>query len=232
MYTLRSVIWDFNGTILDDLDLVVRSINTLLDARGLPQTNREKHKAEFGFPVDRYYQTLGFDLQQESFSELSREYHDHYLAGLAECPVHAGATELITHLHDTGIPQYVLSAMQQDLLQGALQKLDLHTYFDGVFGLDDLLARSKTQRGHALIAAHGLVPTETLYIGDTEHDVEVAHELGCVSVGLAVGHQAAGRFNPANTYLCRSFDELASCIASGGTDRSRPLSFVPSKRPV
>lgn len=218
MYTLDTVIWDFNGTILDDLNLVVRTINTLLNSRGLPATTVAKHRAEFGFPVDEYYRSLGFDLERESFGEVSREYHDHYIAGIGECRVHDGAARLIFELGQRGIKQYVLSAMQQQLLENALSDLDLTRYFDGVYGLDDLLARSKAQRGHALLADHRIDPETALYIGDTEHDVAVARELGCVSVGVAVGHQAAERFDPTRTFVCQSFEELADRLRTDGSN--------------
>lgn len=212
MYELNTVIWDFNGTILDDLALVVRTINTLLRARQLEPTTIERHRQHFGFPVERYYRGLGFNLEEEPFGEISREYHDHYLAGLSSCPVHPGAARLLEHLHERGLRQFVLSAMQQQLLDQALRELGADRYFDGIYGLDDLMARSKVERGRTLFAEHAVEPHGTLYIGDTDHDVEVARALGCISVGVAVGHQAMARFDPDHTHVVGDFEELAAYL--------------------
>ena len=60
--THTHLIWDFNGTILQDMDLGIRCTNTMLTERGLPVIpSVEAYREIFGFPIDEYYRRLGFD---------------------------------------------------------------------------------------------------------------------------------------------------------------------------
>ena len=69
------VIWDWNGTLLNDVPHAIDTINFLLEPRGLPLMSIERYREIFGFPIRRYYETLGFDLQAESFARLVRPVH-------------------------------------------------------------------------------------------------------------------------------------------------------------
>ena len=74
------VIWDFNGTVLDDVRACINSMNALLAARGLPLLTEERYKKVFGFPVEEYYGRLGLDLAAEDFKTvLAPEWVEQYL---------------------------------------------------------------------------------------------------------------------------------------------------------
>ncbi len=64
---MRSIIWDWNGTLLNDLDLCISAINVLLGKRELPLLNRQTYKAVFSFPVKDYYKAVGFRFFQRKF---------------------------------------------------------------------------------------------------------------------------------------------------------------------
>ena len=63
---MNSIIWDWNGTLLNDLDLSVSTINTLLYKRELPLLKNDTYKEVFSFPVKDYYQAVGFDFMKEN----------------------------------------------------------------------------------------------------------------------------------------------------------------------
>jgi phosphoglycolate phosphatase len=210
---LDGVIWDYNGTILDDLDIVLTSINRLLRARGLKGITAEQHRGRFRFPVEEYYQELGFDLEREHFGTLSDEYHGHYMALLPESGVHEGVMRLLNRFARAELPQFVLSAMHEPRLRRSLEDLGISEYFDGVYGLGDLLARSKVDRGQELVRHAGIAPERTLFIGDTDHDVEVAEALGCIPVAVATGHQESGRFDSARVSVYEDFHTLEASLA-------------------
>jgi phosphoglycolate phosphatase len=67
----KNIIWDWNGTLIDDLDIAVKSICTLLVEHELPEISVEKYRNVFGFPVRKYYEDIGFDLSKHSFDQLS-----------------------------------------------------------------------------------------------------------------------------------------------------------------
>ena len=72
----RAVIWDFNGTLVDDVDLALRSINTMLVRRGLAPASRDVYRRAFGFPLADYYRRLGMDLSPETMAGLAGEFHE------------------------------------------------------------------------------------------------------------------------------------------------------------
>ena len=190
---LEVVIWDFNGTLIDDVDPVVRSVNVQLAKRGLPLLTIERYREVFGFPVADYYWVIGFDPEVESMSELSAEFHDAYAPGLMECPLHDGVADALVAFRNAGLRQFVLSAMEEALLRSAVDRLGIAGFFDAVYGLAHLEADSKISRGRELLADHDVGPESALLIGDTDHDAEVADALGVSVVLIAQGHQAAAR---------------------------------------
>ena len=107
-----SVIWDFNGTIMDDVELAAASVSELLTKRNLPTISVTYHRRIFGFPVADYYRKLGFDLDAEVHSEISDEYPEVYLAGIGGCSLNEGVREMLMLLREARVAQYVLSAAE------------------------------------------------------------------------------------------------------------------------
>ena len=69
------ILWDWNGTLLDDVDLCVDALNRLLAGFGYPQRyDHERYRAIFGFPIEEYYVRAGFDFTKHSFAELAEKY--------------------------------------------------------------------------------------------------------------------------------------------------------------
>ncbi|MBT3345511.1 MAG: NUDIX domain-containing protein [Gemmatimonadetes bacterium] len=212
------MIWDFNGTILDDVDLAVGAMNAVLNRRGLPAIDAQDHKKSFGHPVSDYYSALGIDLAREDLSLLSDEFHDGYLAGVSQCRLVEGVSDLLSAFQDRGIRQFVLSAAEQTMLDAWVRMLGIEGFFTGVYGLADRLAVTKVLRGQELQAAHDVCPGSTLLIGDTDHDVEVAEALGCVPVVVALGHQGAERFEGSGARVFDSFRRLGEELLTATTD--------------
>ena len=71
---VRHVIWDWNGTLLDDAWLCREIMNGQLRKRGLPTLRAERYEAIFDFPVEGYYRKVGFDWKKESFEEAGTEF--------------------------------------------------------------------------------------------------------------------------------------------------------------
>ena len=74
------VIWDFNGTILDDVDTGIEAVDVLLAKYGLPELKtRERYYEVFGFPIIDYYRRIGFDFEKTDYSILANEWVEIYL---------------------------------------------------------------------------------------------------------------------------------------------------------
>lgn len=207
-----TVVWDFNGTLLDDVELTASSISVLLRRRNLPGLDVASHRHAFGFPVSGYYERLGFDLSREAQAALSDEFHEAYLAGVAACSLNDGVLELLRHFQRSGIDQFVLSAAEQSLVESWVHTHEIDAYFSGVYGLEDRLAKSKIDRGIDLLTVHCLTPARTLLIGDTDHDAEVAIALGTYPVVVLQGHQDETWFEGSPYEVFGDFRRLMSAL--------------------
>jgi phosphoglycolate phosphatase len=189
----RHVIWDWNGTLLDDLDLCIDVMNGLLQRRDLPLMDRARYHAVFDFPVRAYYERLGFDFRRDSFEELSVEFIAGYETRRRESRLQRGAPEVLAALQRAGVTQSVLSAYREDTLREIVGHFGLTPYFIRLTGLDNIYAHSKTELGRAWVAELGIPGNDILMIGDTLHDLEVAKAIGVDCVLVAAGHHPAER---------------------------------------
>jgi phosphoglycolate phosphatase len=187
------VIWDFNGTILDDVQLGIDCVNRMLARRGLPiLADREAYHRVFGFPIEDYYRRVGFDFEREDYhSVLAPEWVALYLAGEGNCPIHPGVAETVTSIRRKGLGQVILSASDLTQLTGQLSRLGLVDEFDEILGLDNIHAHGKTALAIAWKQRNpDAVP---LFVGDTEHDADVAEAIGGDCILFAGGHQSRER---------------------------------------
>lgn len=187
------IIWDWNGTLLSDVDHAVESVNHLLIEHGLPVLGKERYKQVFGFPIISYYEELGFDFSKESFEDLSEKFNNKYMDGFKELPLVPATQTVLYNLKNQSKLQSVLSAASQWDLDAMISHYELNSVFKYVYGINDRLAASKVDRGHELIRIAGISKEKTVIVGDTLHDLEVAQELGIDVVLLAHGHQCATR---------------------------------------
>jgi phosphoglycolate phosphatase len=190
---MNSVIWDWNGTLLNDIDLCISSINKLLNDRKIPQINKETYKEVFSFPVKEYYKTIGFDFEKEDFSIPAHQFIDLYNESFDSCSLQKSAIEVLTYFRKNGVRQFVLSAMEHEMLEKTLEMKGITHFFEGVAGLKDHYAVSKIDQGKQLISDFKIDLEKTWLIGDTTHDFEVATELGIKCILIADGHQSTER---------------------------------------
>jgi len=189
MKNYTHVIWDWNGTLLNDVDWNLACMNQLLTRRGLPPIASLRHYRDiFGFPVRDYYLRAGLDLEREPFEELAQEYIRLYSAGESQWSLFPDAPAVLAGLHNRGLTQVVLSASQRDALAGQAAQAQVAHFFDDLLGLDNIHAASKVAIGRDYMAAKS--PEAAVLVGDTAHDAEVALELGVDCVLVAAGHQS------------------------------------------
>ena len=187
---ITGIIWDWNGTLLNDIELCVDTINRMLEKRNLTLLSQAAYKEVFSFPVKDYYQKIGFDFDKEPFEIPAMEFIESYNRLVPECLLHPDAIRILNYFQSTGIRQFILSAMHQDVLDNCLKHYRIDHFFEHVSGLDNHYAVSKSENGHRLISDLHLDVKELLLIGDTVHDFEVASELGCSCILVANGHQS------------------------------------------
>lgn len=207
---VKGIIWDWNGTLLNDVDLCVSVINGLLEKRGLCLLTVDNYKEVFTFPVKDYYQKIGFDFETEPFEIPAMEFIDGYTTKVHECGLQENSLEILESFKAQGIRQFVVSAMEQQELEKCLDRLQIRYYFEHVSGLDNHYAASKIENGKRLISELKIDAADIILIGDTVHDFEVASELGCSCVLIAGGHQSKEVLQTTGASVFDSLDELLS----------------------
>jgi phosphoglycolate phosphatase len=206
--TAHSIIWDWNGTLLNDLSLCVSSINVLLEKRKLFKLDAQKYKEVFSFPVRDYYETIGFDFSTEDFEVPAMEFISLYESQVEKCTLQPGALDVLNFFKEKGMKQFVLSAMHQNMLEKTLKHNGIFHFFEGVAGLGDHFAVSKVDRGLQLISQFKIEKENAFIIGDTIHDFEVAQELGIRCILVADGHQSEERLQSTGTLVLKRLSGL------------------------
>ncbi|WOO41910.1 HAD family hydrolase [Rubellicoccus peritrichatus] len=201
------IIWDWNGTLLNDCELCVDVMNGILTRRSMPRLSIDDYRANFNFPVRDYYEWLGFH-EDDTFEDVSHEFIDGMTLRKLEPPLHHGVAKLLRQLHDQLVDQVILSAHKQDTLEVIVQHYGISHYFDHIIGLDNIYAEGKTENGLAHFATLPHEPHEILLIGDTLHDAEVAKAMEVDCLLVAHGHQSEERLKQAGYPIIHSFDQI------------------------
>lgn len=205
------VVWDFNGTLLDDVAIGVESVNTLLRRRGLPPIpSHERYREIFGFPVEDYYRRAGFDLDNEPYDAVAHEWLAEYRLRERQAPLRRGAAELIGFFDERHIPQAVLSATESRMLEEQLRDLGIAERFAEICGNDNIYAVSKTET--AVRWTNMRNRGRILMIGDTPHDAETARAAGFVPALVMGGHSTESKLKATNEAVFTSFEELKETL--------------------
>lgn len=214
------VVWDWNGTLLDDMDVCLGVINGMLRRRGLPPIpDLDRYREIFTFPVRTYYALAGFDLEREPFTDLAEEYMTGYRAASRSCGLVAGARETLAALERMGARQVLASASRQDDLERQVAEQGVQGAFSAVLGMADQLGGGKAGLAAGYLRREGADPAEVLFVGDTVHDLEVARQVGCRCVLIAGGHQSRGRLEAAGAAVLEHIRQLPAYLAGGAEDR-------------
>ena len=191
------VIWDFNGTIYDDVDACIKSANRLLAAYDLPSLpSVEVYRSYFGFPVIDYYRRMGFDFDKISYDAIAPEWVGYYMEYSRDAGVYPAIEETLGAVRARGVSQWILSATEQKMLTGQVEGLGILPYFDGLLGMDNIHAHSKQDIGVAWRQKNPDIVA--LMVGDTDHDAAVAEAMGVDCVLVTTGHQSRERLEKCN----------------------------------
>ena len=206
--TLQHIIWDWNGTLLDDLELCLEIINGMLKERELPAITRESYLEVFDFPVKNYYQKLGFDFSLEPFEAVSDQFIQAYERGRPECQLMDGSREILAALSSRRISQSILSASRRVYLTKAVQEYGIESHFNSIEGLDNHHAAGKLELAYQFLEFCPFDPAEMLLVGDTTHDGDIARALGVDCMLIPNGHHSRERLAATGLPVLNSLLEL------------------------
>ncbi len=208
----KHIIWDWNGTLLDDAWLCVDIMNSILNDHGLPGMSLGHYKSIFEFPVISYYEKLGFDFMKTSFDKIGTQFIHTYELRRNECKLHENVQDSLKMIAELGISQSVLSASKQSYLKRALSDNKISGYFSSVTGLDNHNAFGKEEIARQWMKGSGVRPVEIILVGDTLHDFNVAKAINVESVLVAQGHQTKEKLLESGAKVVDSLEMVGKYI--------------------
>ncbi len=207
----KTVVWDFNGTLLDDTGISRDAMNVVLSRRGLKCIpSVEEFRKVFGFPVRDYYARIGLDFEKEPFEAPADEWVALYSEKMFTAPLISGAREALELFKEAGIRQIILSASETARLKKHLEILGIEGYFSEINGADDVYAKGKEDRAKLLSERKELFPAAL--IGDTDHDYKSAILARCEPYLFSGGFMSAERLVPLGAPVSDSLLETAKKI--------------------
>lgn len=205
------IIWDWNGTLLDDIGASLASVNDMLAARGAPPMGKERYKEYIGTPIIRFYEQA-FDLEKEDYPLLLAEYNAGYMKHLESCGLTQGAERAIEIFAAAGLHQAIVSSSNNAQLCENARRFGVYEKFEAVLGAADFMADSKIDRAMKYLVESGAEKGRVLVVGDLEHDAEMAAEIGADCVLLTSGHEHPERLKRSGAVIFDKMEELISFV--------------------
>ncbi|MGL1935999.1 MAG: HAD family hydrolase [Fibrobacterales bacterium] len=209
------ILFDWNGTLLDDVDYGLKIVNTICKQYSVPEITREWYLDHFGFPLIEFYEKLGFDFSDYTFDDLSQVFMNIYHAALDTVLLHTGTMEVLEALgqhYSLGI----ISAYKQERLDIAVKEYGVDAFFTAVYGVTDDRADSKSHSLKEMLDRYDINPSQTLLVGDTLHDYEVAKENGIDALLIEAGHQSQKQWHAIldETHILNDLNDLPTWLHS------------------
>ena len=212
MAAYKHIIWDWNGTLLNDAWLSVEITGQLLERRSLPELSQARYREVFGFPVKEYCEQLGFDFEVESFDALSDEFIRIYESRRLECALQPDVVAVLQAISGAGLEQSILSAYRQQTLLELIAHFCLDGFLVGAIGVDNDRGEGKISSGKRWREALFFSGHQIVLVGDTLHDLEVAQAMGVDCILMSGGHQSRPRLEASGTRVVENLTEVLDLL--------------------
>lgn len=209
---IKHIFFDFNGTLINDVDLCLELLNNLLSEQKKPSVDINKYKEIFTFPIKDYYIAAGIDLQMDSFEDLSIKFINEYQPRSLECGLFSDVIPTIKKLKAESIHTYILSASEKNNLVEQCKFYNLLPLFDEILGIDNIHAGGKVSLAIDFMKKTNINSNEALLIGDTFHDYEVASAIGVECRLVSTGHQSVNVLKKANAKIYSTLHEAVEVL--------------------
>lgn len=180
----RNLIFDWSGTLVDDLGPVIEATNAVLGKYSIAALDRESFRRSFRLPYREFYTEL---LPHIPLEELEAHFRPAFDAALTPVTVLPFAREKLEWCTALGIRAFVLTSMDTLAFERQMDGFGLRHHFEATYsGVLD-----KREVIHQILATHRLNPAETAFVGDMTHDVETARHGGISSIAVLTGYNHA-----------------------------------------
>ena len=208
----QHVIWDWNGTLLDDSLASAQALDRMMRNRNLGSVTLEEYRNRITYPVIQLYYEAGFDFVNESYEDMCEEYIRYYKENAATVALHEDAVGLLSWLRDRGVRQHIVSASEYGILVAQIAHYGIRDYFDTISGQKNNRGDSKEHLARELMASLCADPDKVLVIGDTIHDFEVANHIGAHCFFVTNGHCSEARLLATGAPVFPSLDAIRQAL--------------------
>jgi phosphoglycolate phosphatase-like HAD superfamily hydrolase len=179
------LVWDWNGTLLHDIDVVIEATNASFAEIGIPAITLERYRELYCVPVPRFYERLlGRLPTDEEWVVMDSTFHRHYFARADSAGLAEGAARLLADWGAAGRTQSVCSLAPHERLLPWVDRLGIAPHFlrvDGNTG-DSIVTGKAAQMARHLAALTGVDPARVVVIGDATDDAAAAAHAGAGAV--------------------------------------------------
>lgn len=207
----KNILWDWNGTILNDTPVAFEATNILLERYGYPTITLKYYRDNIDTPIVNFYSKI-FDLNKHDIQMLDEEWGVLYNQLSDKIGLHKDVEELLHFFVDENCRQVVLSAFRTEVITKYARKFSVEEYFEDILGTQNIVMESKTIRGRRYMTEHKFAPEQTLYIGDTVHDCDTALALCVDCVLFSGGQQSPKLLQQCGVPVFDSFSEIKKYI--------------------
>lgn len=181
MATIRNIIFDWSGTLVDDLPAVWQATNYVLRKAGREDITLDTFRAEFCLPFKKFYDRV---LPEVQMDQLETWFHEHFRQVQDVIVPLPHARDFLDETRTQGVRNFVLTSVHEEHWHKQAVAAGFESYFEHAYvGVWD-----KQARIHAIIEERTLNPRETLFIGDMQHDIDTARHAGLCSCAVLTGY--------------------------------------------
>lgn len=212
---IKAVILDFDGTMGDTQDLIVRTMQQTIQQLGLPSRTDEQCAAMIGLPLKHTFTTL-IEMSEEMgerCAELYRRlFNENNVPGAV--PVFPNVLDTVRMLHERGLILTIASARRRDTLVEFLESMNLMQYIPYVISASDIEnAKPAPDMVLKTLEDYHLSADEAIVVGDTKYDIEMAHRAGVKAVGVTYGNGTVEELRAyGSEYIIDDFAQLLDIV--------------------
>lgn len=212
---IKLVVFDWNGTLLDDTEIVLKAVNASeVKVLGIPPITLERYRDTYDAPLHLFYENLG--ISRETFdaksAEIAAKFHPIYEPLAAHARTRPGTKKTLHQLKRLGISCVILSNHTVEGIYLQLSRLKLTDLFDAVLangGTEEMHRTSKQHRLESYLEENDINPSETIIVGDTVEEIRIGQNLGLRTVSITGGNNSEKRLRDAQpTAIIHTVPEL------------------------
>ena len=226
---LRNIIFDWSGTLVDDLPAVWRATNFVFGQAGLPELSLEQFRAEFCLPFARFYDRFA---PHVPMPQLEAWFHGHFKQAQDSVVELPHAREFLQFCQKKKLRTFLLSTIHRDHYEAQTATLGFHHFLERPY-LEILDKRAKI---HEILEENGLSPKETLFVGDMQHDIDAAKHGGIFSCAVLTGYNSLAQLRASEPDLIvEHLGELRQILESNALElkpKCAPVSPKTNDLPV